>query len=261
MIRISELTKDYYSTGEVSKMLNLNHKTAYFWCRRGTIDYFRLPSGDYAIPREEVIRLVTERGLAAQEKELKDFFYARVSSSQEKQEGQLSAQVKAIEQLATDPYHVTNPEIITDVASGLDSKRKGLQYLMDLACQGQVNRIFVLYEDRLSPFESEYLKWYFNLCQTELIFLKKGVSPLCQQELLGDLNEMLELISQKASLSAKEKEKLKRRINQIKVDRSTLLDPIEPVDLSSLRPAFPSSIYQGVLKILESQEESTNFKN
>ena len=254
MIRISELTKDYYSTGEVSKMLNLNHKTAYFWCRRGTIDYFRLPNGDYAIPREEVIRLINERGLVAEEKKLKDFFYARVSSRQEEQDGQLSTQIKAMEELAMDSYHVKNPEIITDVASGLDSKRKGLQYLMDLACQGQVNRIFVLYEDRLSPFDSEYLKWYFNLCQTELIFLKKGVSPLCQQELLGDLNEILELISQKVSLSTKEKEKLKRRINQIKVDRSTLLEPIEPVDLSSLRPAFPSSTYQELLDLLESQD-------
>ncbi len=216
MIRISELTKDYYSTGEVSKILNLNHKTAYFWCRRGTIDYFRLPNGDYAIPKEEVIRLITERGLVAEEKELNDFFYARVSCVQEEQDGLLTQQIEEMKSLASRNYGIKNPKIIADVASGLDSKRKGLEHLINLARQGQVNRLFVLYEDRLSEFDSEYLKWYFKLCQTELIVLKKGASPDSQQELFGDLSELFTLLAPQISLSEKEKERLKRRLYQIK---------------------------------------------
>lgn len=232
MIRISELIKEHYSTGEVSKMLNLNHKTAYFWCRRGIVNFFRLPNGDYAIPREEVIRLIQERGLAQEEKELKDFFYARVSSKKEKEDGLLEAQLDQMKELAQANYSVQNLEIVVDIGSSLDTQRPGLQKLIDLAAQRQASRIFALYEDRLSEFDCEYLKWYFDLCGTELIILKKGPSNASKQELLEDLNK---IIKEAPPLSFKEKEGLKRRVNQIKIDR-TLESPKENIS-SSFMPS------------------------
>lgn len=39
MIKSSELTKDYYTTGELGRMLNLNSKTPYFWAARGEIEH------------------------------------------------------------------------------------------------------------------------------------------------------------------------------------------------------------------------------
>lgn len=246
MIRISELTKEHYSTGEVSKMLNLNHKTAYFWCRRGTVEFFRLPNGDYAIPKEEVVRLIQERGLAQEEKELKDFFYARVSSKKEEENGLLKEQLDQLNELTHTNYHVQNLETIVDVGSGLDTQRPGLQKLLDLAAQGQVSRIFVLYEDRLSEFDCEYLKWYFQLCQTELIILKKGSSKASKHELLQDLNEILKIVKETTPLTLKEKEGFKRRINQIKVDRSSNHEQFSDASFT------PSTFHQEILNDLKS---------
>ena len=39
MIKLSALNKDYYTTGEAGRMLNLNPKTPYFWALRNEVKH------------------------------------------------------------------------------------------------------------------------------------------------------------------------------------------------------------------------------
>ena len=53
------------------------------------------------------------------------------------------------------PYH----EIITDVASGLNYNREGLQKLLTYAMNGEVNEVVIAYKDRLTRVGFEMIEW------------------------------------------------------------------------------------------------------
>jgi predicted site-specific integrase-resolvase len=51
---------------------------------------------------------------------------------------------------------------VSDVASGLSDKRRGLLTLMDLARRGEITDIAVTYRDRLTRFGFGYLEEFFR---------------------------------------------------------------------------------------------------
>lgn len=210
MMRLSELTKDYYSTGEVSRMLNLNPKTAYFWCCRGTIEFFRIPGGDYAIPKSEVIRLLKEKGLAAEEKQRKDIIYARFPSYSKEYQEDLEGEVAKV-LLKALPYKLFEPEVIQEVGLGTKSRRKGLIKLAKMAANNEIGRIFISSKDQLSDFGFDYLKAYFNLCGIEIIVVNE--TPTFNQ-VINHITTLTGAICERLSgISLEEKEALRRQID------------------------------------------------
>lgn len=214
MIRLSELTKDYYSTGEVSRMLNLNPKTAYFWCCRGTIEFFRIPGGDYAIPRSEVIRLLKEKGLAAEEKQRKDIIYARFPSYSREYQEDLDEEVAKV-LLKALPYKLFEPDVVREVGSGIKSRRKGLIKLTKMAANNEIGRIFISSKDQLSDFGFDYLKAYFNLCGTEIIVVNETPTP---NQVTNHITTLIGAICDRlGSISLDEKEVLRNQIESLTI--------------------------------------------
>ncbi len=56
---------------------------------------------------------------------------------------------------------ISDPLIFKDIASGLNTKRTGLQKMCRLIEEGTVNRVIVTYKDSLTWFGFNYLKRYF----------------------------------------------------------------------------------------------------
>lgn len=79
--------------------------------------------------------------------------YARVSSSKQKEAGDLQRQVDLLKQKW--PSH---HKVITDVASGLNFKRKGLLALLELVESHRVLHVVVTYRDRLARFGVELIE-------------------------------------------------------------------------------------------------------
>lgn len=209
MIRLSELTKDYYSTGEVSRMLNLNPKTAYFWCRRGTVEFFRLPGGDYAIPKPEVIRLLKERGLAAEEKQRKDIIYAQIPSKDRPED--LDYEIAQV-LLKALPYKLIEPEVIQD-GVGLKSRRKGLGKLSKMAANREIGRIFISSKDHFSVFGFDYLKAYFDLCDTQIIVVNEKLS---KDEEINHMLQITNMLCERLhGISASQKEALRQQVDSL----------------------------------------------
>lgn len=50
----------YYKVSEVAMMLNVTDQTIYRWCKKGLIEYIRLPSGHLRIPRSQLVRLYVD---------------------------------------------------------------------------------------------------------------------------------------------------------------------------------------------------------
>ena len=62
-------------------------------------------------------------------------------------------------------------EIISDIGSGIDYKKKGLRELIKRISQNQVEKVVVLYKDRLLGFGFELVEYIASLynCEIEII--------------------------------------------------------------------------------------------
>ena len=112
--------------------------------------------------------------------------YCRVSSR--KQQDDLVRQVAYMRQQFPDA------EIIQDIGSGLNFKRKGLQTILQRLLQGDKFTLIIAYPDRLTRFGNQLFEYMFQQNGGELMVLNKPeVSP--EQELTEDLLEILHIFS------------------------------------------------------------------
>lgn len=166
-----------YRTGKVAEMLGVNKVTVIRWIKQGKIKAVRI-GREFRIPEDEVKRLL--KGKTANTAVI----YARVSSSDQRSD--LERQVEYLkEYCSAKGYNVVN--ILTDIASGLNEKRRGLKKLFDYVVNGKIDVVVVSYKDRLTRFGFGYLEEFFNShgVRIEVVF---GDEPKdLQQELIEDL--------------------------------------------------------------------------
>lgn len=129
--------------------------------------------------------------------------YCRVSSG--KQKDDLTRQVVYMRE------RYTNADIIKDIGSGLNFKRKGLNAILQRLMQGDKFTLVVAHRDRLCRFGFELIKSMFKQNDGEILVLDKTeLSP--QQELTEDLLAILHVFSCRMH-------GLSRYTNQIKEDK------------------------------------------
>ena len=128
-------------------LLGLHPRTIQKWDKQGKIRVVRTLGGRRRIPESEIRRLQGEKGIRSV------IGYARVSSNTQKDD--LERQVEYLRQSGVQ-------EVITDVGSGLDEKRRGFLRLLDRVVHNEVDKVVVLYEDRLTRFGFDTLKKVFE---------------------------------------------------------------------------------------------------
>lgn len=197
MIKLSELTKDYYWPGEVAKMLHVHVRTIQRHMNEGTLDYMTTASGRRLVKKESVIRLLEQSGVLTDDSTSlrKDAVYARVSTHRQKNRGDLERQIEAVCAFAA----MRNPQdlaVYSDVASGLNDNRKGLNALLEEVMNGRINRIFVRYKDRLTRFGFNYLKRICDFHQTEIIIVSgEEENRTMEEELAEDIISIIHSFS------------------------------------------------------------------
>lgn len=144
--------------------------------------------------------------------------YCRVSSA--KQRDDLARQVAFMRNSFPDS------DIIQDVGSGLNFRRKGLQSILRRLLQGDKFTLIVAHRDRLCRFGFDLLQFLFESNGGEIVVLDKtDVSP--EQELTEDLLAILHVFSCRLH-------GLRRYERQIKEDKGLSDDgaeePVPPVD-------------------------------
>jgi len=113
--------------------------------------------------------------------------YCRVSS--DKQKDDLQRQVEAME--ARFPGY----QVFTDVASGLNYKRKGLSRLLERAQSGAIEEVVVAHRDRLARFGVELIEWILRRANARLIFLDQTTKQNSNEELAEDLLAVVHVFS------------------------------------------------------------------
>ena len=81
-------------------------------------------------------------------------------------------------------------EIISDIGSGINYKKKGLKELIKLITQNKVEKVVILYKDRLLRFGFELVEYIASLYNCE-IEIMDSTEKSEQQELVeeGDEND------------------------------------------------------------------------
>ena len=136
-----------------------------------------------------------------------NIIYCRVSNT--KQQADLKRQETILRE-----YCVSNgiipDKVISDIASGMNENRKGLQELIGLVKDGKVKTVYVSYKDRLTRFGFDYFVYLFNLFGTEIKVVNLTSEEDFQQELTQDFISILNHFSMKLySNRRKELKKLK----------------------------------------------------
>ena len=166
-----------YRTGKAAEMLGVHKVTVIRWIKEGKIKAIRI-GREFRVPEDEVKRLLKGKLTNTA------VIYARVSSSDQKSD--LERQVEYLKgYCSARGYAIV--DILTDVASGLNEKRRGLKKLFDYVVNGKVDVVVVSYKDRLTRFGFKYLEEFFNShgVRIEVIF---GEEPKdLQPELIEDL--------------------------------------------------------------------------
>ncbi len=150
--------EEFLSPRDVCRMLNVSYITLWRWIKEGRIKAVRSPSGRYLIPRNEIERL---KGEEKRVERTRAVIYARVSSSKQKEQGDLDRQVELLKKYANEKGYII-VDIITDVGSGLKEERRGLKKLLKMVTERRVDVVLVTYRDRLTRFGFKYLHFFFE---------------------------------------------------------------------------------------------------
>lgn len=113
--------------------------------------------------------------------------YARVSSR--KQQDDLERQIAYLK--AKEPH----AEVISDIASGLNFKRKGLRAILERSLRGDKLTVVVAHRDRLARFGFDLIQWLIERNGGQIVVLSKSAHASPTDELLQDLLAILSVFA------------------------------------------------------------------
>jgi putative resolvase len=167
----------YYTSREAAKILDVHPNTLRKWADDGTIETIKTASGQRRYNLDKYVNVHAKRELVC---------YCRVSSA--KQRDDLQRQVEFMREKYPDA------QIIKDVGSGLNFKRKGLTTLLERAMRGDKLEVVVAHRDRLARFGHELIRQVIEFNGGKLVVLEQSVhSP--EAELTRDLLNILHVFS------------------------------------------------------------------
>ncbi|BDC17717.1 IS607 family transposase [Acidianus sp. HS-5] len=188
---------------EVCQRLGISYATLREYVKKGYIKPVILQSGKWRFREEDVEKLM---GIV---KKRKVILYARVSSNTQRDD--LINQVKYLEENVKD-----YDQVITDIESGLNMKRKGFLKLLRMVLNNEVAKVVIAYPDRLVRFGFEILEEVCDAHNCEIVVLNnEDKTP--EQELIEDLVSILVSFSGKLYGTRSHKyEKVKKCVEELK---------------------------------------------
>lgn len=195
-----------YSIGQFAKIINRSQQTLRNWDKSDKL------KPEYVDPNSGY-RYYTDKQLKEFNGEVnKDnklvIGYCRVSSSKQKEA--LESQVENVRTyLISKGYQF---KIITDIGSGINYDKKGLNELIKLILQNQVSRVVILYKDRLVRFGYELIK---NICDYKNVEIEiiDNTEKSEEEEVVEDLIQIITVFS--CRLQGKRANKTRKMIKEL----------------------------------------------
>lgn len=190
--------KNYYRPGEIAEALGLSTRTIQKYCDTGVIQSTRTTGNQRHISLNALENYQATNHLQIIEPtpthQRQDAIYARVSTKHQADQGDLDRQVNHCKTYAAD-HNPHDLQTFTDIASGLNDNRKGLNQLLKKVQSNEINRIFITYKDRLTRFGYAYLKQICDEHETELIVINADPDKSSEFELTEDMISLMHSFS------------------------------------------------------------------
>lgn len=181
---------------QAAKYLNVSIDTLRLWDKNGKLKPLKTPGGHRRYDKSILNNFIGyDCTKEEKEQDIVCATYARVSSNEQKQKGDLDRQSQRLsEYCAKHGLFVTH--IIKDVGSGLNDNRSGFIKLTDLIIQGKVNKLIIEHNDRLTRFQFKFIKKMFESYGCEVIVIN-GLDVSNEEELAADMMSLLASFSGK----------------------------------------------------------------
>jgi predicted site-specific integrase-resolvase len=166
---------NYIPLRKAVELTGLHPNTLRKYADRGDIPIYRTPNGNRQFDVSAFIR----------SKECV-IGYARVSQPKQKQDLDRQAESIAVK--------FPNAEIVKDIASGLNFKRKGLNSILERAMQGECITLVITYRDRLARFGFDLIERIITRTGGKIMVLNQ-VSSSPVEELSRDLCAIITVFS------------------------------------------------------------------
>ena len=195
----------YYSINKFSKILGVSAQTLRNWDAKGKLHPHHTSSNGYRSYSHEQLNQVMNI-----KPNLDRLVIGYCRGSSNKQKDDLERQIENMKMYLTaqgKPY-----EIITDIGSGINYNNKGLKELIQRITQNKVEKVVVLYKDRLLRFGFELVEYIASLhdCNIEII---DNTEKTEQQELVEDLVQIITVFSYK--LQGKRANKTRKLVKEL----------------------------------------------
>ena len=177
------------SIKEASEFLGISIDTLRRWERVGKITSMRTQGGHRRYDKKELIKFK----MGDNSENRITIAYCRVSSSDQKED--LKRQIENVSQ-----YCIANGyqfRVISDLGSGLNYKKKGLQELIELICSNSIERIVVNYKDRLIRFGFEFIEQLCSIYNVKIEIINLTEDKSYEEELVEDVLSVITVFSAK----------------------------------------------------------------
>lgn len=202
--------KKYITSKKVTEILGIHINTLRIWEAKNQIESIRTPGNTRLYNIDSFLR---ERN--SEHKERTNICYSRVSSRPQITE--LNNQVEFLKN------KYPNHDIIKDIGSGLNYKRKGLRTILDTALSGNLGEVVVAHRDRLCRFGFELIEYIIQKSGGRIVVLD-GSQNSPQEEMVKDITSIIHVFSCRLYGLRKYKTKIKE-------------DPEINKDMSKMREA------------------------
>ncbi len=190
------------TVSQAAELLGVSTKTIRRWETEGRIKSIRTEGGHRRFTVTDLIGNKQDNSLTVA--------YARVSSNEQKDD--LKRQKIVLEAYCA--QQGWSFEVIADLGSGLNYRKKGLIKLIKLICSNQVERLVLTHKDRLLRFGGDLI---FTLCEifgTEVVIINRSEDSTFEEVLDPDVIEIITAFS--ARLYGSRSDENKQIVQQLK---------------------------------------------
>ena len=197
-----------YKPNEFAELINMSVKTLQRWDYEGILKAYRTPTDRRYYTHEQYLAYIGES--SKEENRGKVIIYARVSNQGQKDD--LVNQVNFLRDFVNAKGIIVD-EVIEEIGSGLNYKRKKWNKLINLAFEGKVSKIFISHKDRFVRFGYDWFYSFLTSLGVEMIVVNnESLSP--QEEMIQDLISIIHVFSCSIYGLRKYKSKIKDELKQ-----------------------------------------------
>ena len=179
----------FVSIGEAAEKLGVSISTLRRWEAEKRLVPERTTAGHRRYDTALLDDLVSRKQCRTSSKST--IAYARVSSSDQKAD--LDRQKQVLELFCAGRGWTY--ELISDLGSGMNYRKKGLTELLERLLAGEVERLVLTHKDRLLRFGAELV---FSICEmmnVEVVIINRGAETSFEEDLAKDVLEIITVFS------------------------------------------------------------------